>query len=102
MIINLNHHLFFKQLYRENAYENCFKLVHSLVKDILVIFEFALGIHSQVTGVTVVTEGVGIMPGLHMVPCAVPGGVRKLVTKVAVEPSILLASAHKLIQITGI
>ena len=72
------------------------------MKDIFVIFEFALGIHRQVTGVTVITEGVRIMLGLHMVPCADPAKVRKLVTQVAVESSVRLASAHKLKQITGI
>ena len=66
------------------------------------ILEFGLSTKSQATRVTVITEGVRIMLGLHMVPCADPAKVRKLVTQVAVESSVRLASAHKLKQITGI
>ena len=78
------------------------ELFYFLVFQSLVIVELVPGIHNLVTQVTVITENVWIMLRLHVIPCAGTVLMRKLVTKSAVEPSILCLAAHELEQLTGL
>ena len=60
------------------------------------IVELVSRIKYLLTEVTRITENIGIVLRLHMVSCARTVLVGKLVTQGAVEPSIILASGHKL------